>query len=215
MLVTTETLLEKGFKDQIIKEWDFAAIFRGTPARRYALIHKALKKGEIEQLYRGKYILGSKYRSKNISKYFIASRMIPGSYVSFETALSFHGWIPEKVNIIRNTIEKGRTRSFTTTLGEFEYIKIPVHQYEFLTGVCRKELDNKPFLVAAPLRALMDYVYINKIEWSDINFLLEGMRIEQEDLEALTTIEFNDLMTVYTSKRVHHFLSCLKKALEK
>jgi hypothetical protein len=215
MLATTEKLLDKGFKDTVIKEWHFSAIFDGSSARKYALINKALKKGEILRLYRGTYILANKYRSENMSKFFVANKMLSRSYISFETALSYHGWIPERVNVVMNVIAEGRTRSFKTIFGEFEYIKIPINEYEFLTGVFRKELNNKPFLIAGPLRALADYVYIRKIEWSGLDFLLESLRIERESFETLTSQNFDELFPVYNSKRVLNFLENLRKALGK
>ncbi len=215
MLATTETLMEKGFKNQIIKDWDVASIFEGSPARRYALINKALKKGEIEHLCRGLYMLGPKYRSQSISKYFVASRMVSSSYISLETALAYHGLIPERVNIVRSIIAKGRTRRFNTSLGEFDYIKIPIREYEFLTGVLRQESNGNPFLIASPLRALLDMVYVQKIKWQGLNFMVEGLRIELDDLCTLKSCDFDELTKVYSSKRVLNFLQLLRKTLEK
>jgi hypothetical protein len=213
MLSSTETLLEKGFGDQVFKEWAFAAIFKGSLAKKYAIMHKALKKGEITRLHRGVYILGAKYRTKNLNTFFIANRMITGSYVSAETALAFHGWIPERVNVIMSVIPSGRTKSINNMLGEFKYIKIVVQDYEFLSGVLCKELGDKSFLIASPLRALADYVYIRKIKWTTLNFLLESMRIETEHLTSLTLKDFNEVLPVYTSKRVLSFLKHLQQAL--
>lgn len=219
MLATTERLLDAGFKNQIIKEWNVISIFDGTPASRYGLINKALKKRELLRLYRGVYILSSKYRSPNMSKFYIASRMISGSYISFETALSYHGFIPEKVNVMMSAIVKGRTRSFSTEVGEFEYIKIPVDKYEFLSGILREELgeglDKQPVFIAGPLRALLDYVYVRNIEWTGLDFLLEGLRIELESLETFTARDFDEIKSLYHSKRVLFFLTQLRKAMGK
>ncbi len=215
MLATTENLLEKGFADHVIKDWNLTTVFGGTDARRYALMNKALEKGEVIRLCRGKYILSPKYRSHNISKFFVASQMVPNGYISAESALSFHGWIPERVNVVVSVISKGRTRSFDTVFGHFEYIKICVKEYEFLSGVVRKEVEGKPFLIATPLRALADYVYIKKLKWTGLDFLLEGMRIEMEELNLLTSKDFEELAHVYTSKSVLSFLKQLKKTLEK
>ncbi len=215
MLSSTEKLLEKDFGSQVFKEWDLASIFGGTPARKYALINKALKKNELVRLCRGVYILGPKYRSKAISKFFVSTRMVAESYVSFESALSFHGWIPEGVNVVVSAIAKGRTRSFSSTLGEFQYIKIPINTYEFLSGVIRKELNGKPFLVATPLRALADYVYLKKIKWTGLAFLLEGLRIEIESLESLTAKDFDEVSAAYSSKNVLLFLQKLRESLGK
>jgi hypothetical protein len=215
MLATTEQLLAKGFGKYVFKNWNFAAIFEGTPAKRYALMNKALKKGDIIQLCRGHYILNRKYHAENMSQFYIAGQLVAGSFISAETALSFHGWIPERVNVIISVIEKGRSKTFNTMMGEFQYFKVVSNEFEFLTGVVRQELAGTPFLIATPLRALADYVYIRKINWTGLNYLLEGLRIEREELEAITTQMFDELMAVYPSKRVLSFLQKLRKSLEK
>lgn len=215
MLATTEYLKDKGFAEQVFTEADFFRLFDGTPAKRYGLMNKALAKKEIIRLIRGVYILPAKYRSINLSKFFIACRMIHGSYVSLESALSYHNWIPERVTTTTSVICKGRTHTFNTQMGDFKYLKIPINEYEFLNGVQRKEDNGKPFLIAAPLRALADYVYEKKIEWSGIDYLLESLRIEQESLETLTSEDFSEIMLAYRSKRVLKYLQHLKSALKK
>lgn len=214
MLNSTERLLDLGMGEQVFKDWNLASIFGGTPARCHALVNKALKKQEIVRLCRGSYILGAKYRTKMLSQFFIANRIVTGSVISLESALSFHGWIPENVPVTISVISKGRTRSFVTPVGEFEYIKIPFNPYEFLSGVVRKEINSKPFLIATPLRALADYVYHKKIEWSGLDFLLSGLRIEMDFLESLTSHHFDTVLPVYHSKRVLYFLQQLRQTLE-
>jgi len=215
MLRTTEKLIEQGFQNQIIKDWSLLYIFTGTDASRYALMNKALKKKEIIRLHRGMYMLAPKYREKNISQFFVASQMVPDSFISCETALSYHGWIPEKVTLIKSVIPKGRTRSFHTPIGEFEYIKIPEHKDAFLNGVTRKVLDGQPFLIATPLRALADYVYTREIADDALDYLQEGMRIEQENLDSLTSKDFDEVIAAHTAKRVLLFLHNLRKQLGK
>ncbi len=215
MLATTEKLLDLGFRDRVFKKWSFDCIFEGAPAKQYALIHKALKKGELLRLHRGVYMLASKYRSKTVNLFSIANQILPSSFVSFESALAFHGWIPERVNLTMSVIFKGRTRSVHTALGDFDYIKIPVRPYEFLSAVSSKKHDGESFLIADPLRALADYVYLRKIEWNGLDFLLEGMRIDIENLMLLGPKDFDAVWGVYQSKRVLFFLENLRKALEK
>lgn len=215
MLATTEKLQDSGFGDKLFTDKDLLRIFDGTPASRYSLVNKALKKKEWVRLSRGLYILNTKYRTATLSKFYIASRMVHGSYVSTESALSYHGFIPERVETITSIITQGRTHTLHTSLGTFQYSRIPVNEYEFLTGVLRRETNDKPFLIASPLRALADYVYINKIEWTNLGFLIEGLRIEEEDLLDIPLEDYSDIMKVYRSKRVLTFLKNLKKALRK
>lgn len=215
MLKTTEQLIETGFSNQLFKEGDLVRLFNGTAASRYGLVNKALKRGEWVRICRGAYILTEKYRTVKLSKFFIASHLCSGSYVSFESALSFHGWIPERVTIVTSAIGKGRSHNFMTPLGELNYIKIMTNEYEFLNNVTREEIVGRPFFIARPLRALADYVYHKKVTWTDIRFLTDSLRIDEENLNSLTSSDFDQVMLVYSSKKVVSFLKHLRKALKK
>lgn len=70
----------------------------GSEGRRYALVNRAIKDGSLIRLKRGSYLLGQSFRSEPIHPFAIAQALLPGSYVSFETALAHHGWIPEAVH---------------------------------------------------------------------------------------------------------------------
>lgn len=215
MLATTELLIENGFNNQIFTYKDFARLFGGSSARHYGLINKALAKGELIQLHRGVYILAPKYRTVPLSKFFVGCHMVSGSYVSLESALSYHGWIPERVNLVTCVIGKKRSLHFNTPLGEFKYTKIITNDYEFLNSVYRDEINNRPFLIASPLRALADYIYEKNYQWEGINFLLDNLRIEEDNLASVDPFEFVHLMDVYRSKHVLEFLKSLKKELKK
>jgi predicted nucleotidyltransferase component of viral defense system len=210
MLASTEKLQEAGFGERVFTERELARVFGGTPARRYGLVNKALAKGELVRICRGVYMLAEKYRSIKLSQFVVASRIIPGSYISFESALSYHGWIPERVVVVMSGIYKGRTRTFETPLGEFKYVHLPVNELEFLNGVSRNE---RAFLVAKPLRALADYIYDRKIEWTGIDFLLEGLRIEEEPLQTIKLNDFKEVLPVFRAKRVRSFLQQLQKEI--
>ena len=215
MLKTTEKLIDLGFRNQVFLERDLVRLFNGTAASRYGLVNKALKKKEWIRICRGAYILEEKYRTAKLSKFFIASHLCPGSYVSFESALSYHGWIPERVTVVTSAIGKGRAHAFTTPLGELNYIKIVTNEYEYLNNVTREEIDARPFFIARPLRALADYVYHKKVKWSDIRFLTDSLRIDEENLNSLTSQDFDQIMLVYSSKRVVSFFKHLRRELKK
>jgi predicted transcriptional regulator of viral defense system len=213
MLKTTEKLIEAGLANKVFNNTDFKELFMGTAASRYGLLNKALDKGEIIQLKRGCYILNQKYNNQKLSKYYIASQIVPHSYVSLESALSFHGWIPEKVTTISSVIYKGRSRSFITEFGEFEYHTMPVQPYEFLTGVQRESVGGRPFLMASGIRALLDLVYEKGYEWSGLDFIQESLRIEIDNLKVINRTDYNDISNVYRSKRVLKFLQNMTKEL--
>ena len=163
MLTITEKIIDTNLSYHAFTEADLEQLFDGSAASRYGLVNKALKKGELIRLRRGLYLLGKKYLPMKISKFYLASRIATHSYISLESALSHHGWIPERVVSTFSIIAQGRTRSFKTPLGEYSYYLIPTNDYEFLTGVNREQIDHQPYLIASPIRALADLVYIRKI----------------------------------------------------
>ena len=215
MLRSTEALLEAGLVDRLINTHDLKYVFGGTAASRYALVNKSLKKGELIQLKRGLYILNQKYCSKKISLFHLACQMEPHSYISLESSLSYHGWIPEYVTVISSVVHGRRTKSLQTPLGRFHYQCIPTQPFRFLTGVVRVEIDGQPFLIAEPLRALMDYVYEKKIIWVGLDYLTESLRVDIDLLLALDEQHFAAMKTVYRSKRVLLYIEKLKEALYK
>ncbi len=216
MSTLTDKIIEAGFTDNILTDVDLNNLLDGTPAARYGMVNKALKKNELIKIRRGLYILADKFRHKKLSKFFLASRLAPHSYISLESALSYFGWIPEQVKTVTSIIAGGRPKKFISPFGEFIFYQLPVNEYEFLTGVNRvEEIKGEPFLLASPLRALADYVYVKKINWQGLNYLTDSLRIDAEHLMKMNEKEFLEIKKVYRSKRVLHFLNKLKKELKK
>jgi hypothetical protein len=77
------------------------------------------------------------------------------SYVSFETALAWHGLIPEGVaEVVSATVKRGV--QFENAFGRFRYIRVPAGVYT--VGVLRVTESDIPFLLASPTKALCDRI---------------------------------------------------------
>lgn len=216
MTTIKDKIIEAGFADHIFSDIDLKNLFNGTPAARYGMVNKALKKSELIKIRRGLYILSEKYRHKKLSKFFLASRIVPHSYISLESALSYHGWIPEHVSTVTSVLAFGRTKKFTTYFGDFTFYYLPINKYEFLTGIDRvEEVNNEPFLIASPLRALADLVYIKKIDWQGLDLLINSFRIEREQLMKIQSDHFFEIKKIYRSTRVLKFFDKLSVELKK
>ncbi len=213
MLSSTEQILDAGYGARVFDERDLARIYGGSAARRYGLANKAMKKGELVRLSRGTYCLGSRYRTAEISKYYAASRVAPWSVVSLHSALSFHGWIPERVEGVTSVTDGKRETIYETPLGPLRYTPVPVRPYSWLRRTSRHETRGQPFLMAEPLRALADYVYVSRTEWSGLDEVVEGLRIDSDELEALDRDDFDEVRSIYRSRRVVTFLEQLQAAL--
>src|SRR3990172_882516 len=79
---------------------DVATLFPASEDRRYGLVKRAIAHGEIIHIRRGLYCLAPKYQRRSVNLYALAEHVYGPSYVSLESALSWHGWIPEAVHTI-------------------------------------------------------------------------------------------------------------------
>ena len=177
------------------------------------IVKRAIASGEIIHIRRGLYCLAQKYCRRSISRNVIANLIYGPSYVSMETALSVHGWIPEAVHSVMS-VSSGRAKSFQTPLGYFDYVQ--VRQRPLLAAVERMQDESSTcFLVAKPLKAIADYVASRGMDWRGVEPLEESLRIERENLDSLTPEDFNELDGVYKSRRARSFLEGLRKELGK
>ena len=176
------------------------------------LVRRAIASGEIVHVRRGLYCLSRKYNRYGINRLVLANLVYGPSYVSMESALAFHGWIPEAVHAV-TSVSLGRARSFETPLGHFDYGQ--VRQFPLLAAVerVREEDGARSFLVARPLKALADYVASHGRDWTGPEPLEESLRIDRESLETLASDDFEELDGVYRSRRARKFLDGLRRNL--
>lgn len=201
-------------RDRIFSERQLGAVVGGGEARRYGLVNRALKDGSLIRLKRGVYTLGREYHSEAVHPFAVAQGLLPGSYVSFESALAHHGWIPEAVFVTASVSPGRKTQRFDTAdFGQFGFHPLALAEYRFLVGVERASFNGLTAFVAQPLRALMDLVALRKSRWSGLAWLVDGMRIDEDLLLTTRRKDFAALKPVYKHQAVNEFLSALESAV--
>lgn len=178
-------------------------------------IMRAVDSGEILAIRRGLYCLSQEYSRTRLSRNLLANLIYGPSYISLESALSYHGWIPEAVHSVVS-VSLGRAKTFETPLGYFDYVQLA--QSPLLAGVSRVVGDKESagsFYMAKPLKALADYVAVRGKDWISSEPLVESLRIDEDNLDSLATEDFNELDGVYKSARARRFLAGLRKELGK
>jgi hypothetical protein len=211
----TERLVEQGLSEKVLSERQIERAIGGAAPRRYGLVNRALKAQELIRIRRGLYTLPPKYRSEPAHPFAIAQALEPGSYVSFETALSTHGWIPEAVRVTASVVP-GRKSSHleNPSLGSFEFRPLALHKERFLELIERRQLGSQIALLAHPLRALVDLVTSRKLDWRGLSALTDGMRIDEQRLRDITRAQIRILASVYKQKRPKDFLGALGRELD-
>jgi predicted transcriptional regulator of viral defense system len=202
---------------EIMRNWprpyisgvDLHHILDKSTYSRQGIIKRAIRKGYLTPIRRNLYLIKTLQRSL-INSFEIAPIIYGPSYVSFESALSYHGWIPEAVRTITCASVK-RATEFETPIGIFSYEHIPIKVFSF--GVEQLQEDGVFLFIASPVKALADMIYARKRHWNSIDELSEDLRIEIEKLQTIDKELLQELIKNYPSLRVKNMLTVLLKEL--
>lgn len=214
MTPLTESIIRSDNASRVWSARQLERLLGGSDARRYGQVNRALKVGELLKVRRGLYVLAEVFRKQPLHPFVLAQQLSPGSYVSVEAALSFHGWIPEAVQAVTSMTHGGKSVQFThEVFGRFEFRRMTVNTGYFLQAVSRHELQHQVALIAEPMRALMDLVYLRKQPWRGLDYLVEGLRIDEQAIKGVSSLNITMLLDVYKGKREQVFIEELLRAL--
>ncbi len=190
---------------------EVASLLPGSKDRRYALVKRAIAGGQLIHIRRGLYCLAPRYQRTKINLYALAGHIHGPSYISLESALSWHGWIPEAVYTL-TSVSLGKLKEFRTPLGVFSYARVP--QRILYAGVDRRiDEAGDVFFMASPIKALADYVHVHRKDWVSLEPVFEDLRIDPEEMKTVSLDEIGLLLANYSSTRVARFLRGVRKEL--
>jgi hypothetical protein len=156
-------------------------------------IYQLAKEGVIQSIKKGLYVAGPALNiERKPEPFLLANHILGPSYVSVETALSFHGLIPERVYEIASMTTQA-SRKFNTPLGTFTFTRLPLPYYAF--GIRSEKLaDDQYAMVASAEKALFDKIITTsglllRSKKTAREFLIENMRMDEEALRQLNTKE--------------------------
>ena len=138
-----------------------ALLQAGDVSRRELSIQLSrwVRSGRLVQLRRGVYAIAKPYRKVEPHPFLVANALRKNSYVSLQSALAFHGLIPEHVPAC-TSVTTGRSEKLETALGTFIYMRA---KRDHLFGFRQMEVAANQFaFVANPEKALLDLVYVTK-----------------------------------------------------
>lgn len=115
----------------------------------YKMLQRWEKNGLLKRIAKGKYIL----TDRNLNEFEIANLLVSPSYISFESALSFHGILPQFPYIITSaTTVKSRKQEVDNKDFEFTHIS-PAMFWGYQTV--------NSALMASPEKAMIDAAYLS------------------------------------------------------
>ena len=147
-----------------------------------------VKSGKLIQLRRRLYVLSTQYQKTKPHPFLIANRIKRASYVSLQSALGYHGLIPEYVPSV-TSISTGRPEEVITPLGSFIFRHIKKDLFSSYQLIDLGE--GQSAFIATPEKALLDLLYLTP--GSDKSEYLQELRLQNlTNLKADTLIELAD-----------------------
>jgi len=134
---------------------DITRLFGVSKTAATFLVHRYTKRGFIVRAKRGLY----SFADALPPEYYVANKLYEPSYVSLESALSYHRVIPETVYEVTSVTPKS-TRRFETLERVFTYHTIK--QVAF-TGYILEKRSGFSFLIAEPEKAFVDTLYLRML----------------------------------------------------
>jgi hypothetical protein len=153
-------------------------------------ISEWIKSGELIAIRRGLYITCPETDLPVPEPFLIANHLRGPSYVSSETALSYWGFIPERVYEITSVTLK-TAKKFNTPVGRFNFQHLPSPYYSF--GIESIQLTSKQTaLIASKEKAVCDKIILTsgltlRSTRQTKDFLVEDLRMDESKLQSLDT----------------------------
>jgi predicted transcriptional regulator of viral defense system len=144
----------------------------------YFLLWSYVKKGYVIKLKRGLYALKSNFPSP----YLVSNRLYQPSYISFDTALSFHHLIPETIYAI-TCATTNITREFVAKGIVYTYHRIKKSAF---TGYEPIKYMGRVIFMAKPEKALADYLYFVDLKQRSLQY----ERLDLKDINKQKLLEY-------------------------
>lgn len=159
---------------EVFTPQEFKGVFNVPLKTATNFISSNLNSGLFVKIRNGFYMV----KDSHPSHYFIANKLYGPSYISLQSALSHYGLIPEVVYAATSITAKV-SREFTTPQGNFIYQSIKRSAF---TGYGLRQIDRDKVLIAAPEKALADYLYFVDLKRVSLNDRLELGNIKKSEL---------------------------------
>ncbi len=186
------------FKDQLKDKY---SSYRNVNAK----VKHEVDAGRLIRLKKGVYT-----DSPNEDPFLCANALIRPSYISFYSALSYHGLIPERVYETMSAVcLLNKNKKFGSSGHRFSFYNIPKEIFSF--GV---DLTSGGFSIASAEKALADTLYflapVHSIT-SLKELLFEDLRIDEYSFDLLKKDELIQILPLYKSTNTTLLMKLLEE----
>ena len=184
---------------QIVTTEQIYAESQGSEDQRQAkkVIAKLVNHGWLMRIRRGLYAISdfSNRGFLSLSPYLVANLLVPESYVSFESALAYHGMFDQLTSTV---ISISKKQYKTVQLNATEYTFVHAKD-RFFFGWQEVTIDGKMARIATAEKALIDIIHFHKSKYS-IDVVIEKLQEYRDSLDIETLCECVSRMSTTTIK---------------
>ena len=165
--------------------------------------------GKLIKIRSGVYV-----NSLDISNYALSHIIYGPSYISFQTALSYYGLIPERsLSVLSATTQKNRKKHFKNVFGDYYYRDVPFDAFPY--GIDNSaDINGNIFRIATKEKAFLDTLYIinNVRSIKQLKELLfDDLRIDANVLNELDVKFIIEVGPKYKKKNIDLLINMLEK----
>lgn len=161
------------------------------------LVVKLVRNGWLIRIKKGLYVISdlSNRGFLSLSPYVVANLLVKESYVSFESALSYHGMFDQLTNKV---ISVSTSKYKDVMLNNIEYDFLNVKD-QFFFGWQEVVVDNQSVRIAYVEKALVDMIHFHRSKYS-VDLVIEKLKEHQDDLDMKRLNEYIGKMSTVTIK---------------
>ena len=161
------------------------------------VITKLARNGWLIRMKRGLYAISdlSNRGFLSLSPSLVANLLVKNSYVSFESALGYHGMFDQLTN---KTISISLVQYKTVQLQSIEYSFVKVLD-KWYFGWQDVSIDNKTVRMATAEKALIDMIQFHKSKYT-VDLVVEKLSLYKGSLDLQKLTEYLDKMSLTTIK---------------
>ncbi len=136
------------FRDQ-----EFRRLFHLNPPQAYHVLHRLARSGVVHRIAPGRYVLGGPGPGAALGQpFFLATRIVEPSYVSFWSALHYYGWTEQapRVMLVATTRLSGRRKLGPVAV---RFVRLRPSRFFGYAAVRQGDVE---FPMAEPEKAVVD-----------------------------------------------------------
>ena len=163
------------------------------------LVGKMVRNGWLVRVKRGYFAIANleSHSFSNISPLAIAQVLVPGSYVSFEFALNYHGHfdqLPAKVT----SVTTSNTKRYEFQDTEYLFVKTKL---DMMKGIKEIKIEGQSAQVAELEKALLDFLHFRRDSYT-VDLLLEKLNEAKNEIDVSKMTDLSKAYPITLRRRL-------------